>query len=117
MVDAPYFHVVFTVPSELNPLIYANKRLLYTLLYRASADTLSTLAKDKRYLNASIGFMSILHTWGEALNFHPHIHSVVLGGGLTKDLKFKTVKGNFLFPFEIVFIPSFYQPRLQYKGT
>lgn len=102
VIDAPYFHVVFTVPEELNPLIYANKKLLYSLLYKVSADTLIELAQDKKYLNASIGFMSILHTWGQKLNFHPHIHCVVLGGGLTKDLKFKTVKDNFLFPIYVV---------------
>lgn len=103
VIDAPYFHVVFTVPEELNPLIYANKKLLYSLLYKASADTLMELGKDKKYLNASIGFMSILHTWGQALNFHPHIHSIVLGGGLTRDLKFKTVNNDqFLFPVRVV---------------
>ena len=102
VIDAPYFHVVFTVPEELNPVIYANKRVLYTLLYQASADTLMELAQDKKYLNASIGFMSILHTWGQSLDFHPHIHSIVLGGGLTKDLKFKTVKDDFLFPVRVV---------------
>ena len=102
VIDAPYFHVVFTVPKELNPLIYANKRLLYSLLYKASADTLMELAQDEKYLNASIGFMSILHTWGQSLSFHPHIHSIVLGGGLTKDLKFKTVKIDFLFPVYVV---------------
>jgi hypothetical protein len=102
VIDAPYFHVVFTVPEELNPVIYANKKVLYTLLYKASADTLMELAQDKKYLNASIGFMSILHTWGQSLNFHPHIHSIVLGGGLTKDLKFKTAKDNFLFPIHVV---------------
>lgn len=102
VINAPYFHVVFTVPEELNPLIYANKEQLYALLYKASAETLTDLARDKKYLNASIGFMSILHTWGQTLNFHPHIHCVVLGGGLTKDLKFKTVKDNFLFPIYVV---------------
>ncbi len=102
VVDAPYFHVVFTVPEELNTLIYSNKKLLYDLLYRASADTLSELAQDKKYLNADIGFMSILHTWGQSLNFHPHIHSIVLGGGLTKALTFKTVKEDFLFPIRVV---------------
>lgn len=102
IIDAPYFHVVFTVPEELNPLIYANKKLLYSLLYKASADTLMQLAQDKKYLNADIGFMSILHTWGQALSFHPHIHSIVLGGGLSKDLKFKAAKKNFLFPVRVV---------------
>lgn len=102
VIDAPYFHIVFTVPEELNPLIYANKKILYTLLYKASADTLMTLARDEKHLGASIGFMSILHTWGQALNFHPHIHSIVLGGGLTNALKFKMVKGDFLFPVRVV---------------
>lgn len=102
IVDTPYFHVVFTVPEELNPIIYANKEVLYTLLYKASADTLMTLAKDEKHLNASIGFMSILHTWGQSLTFHPHIHSIVLGGGLTKDLTFKTTKDDFLFPVRVV---------------
>lgn len=102
MVDAPYFHVVFTVPEELNPLIYTNRKLLYSLLYKASADTLMELAQDKKYLNANIGFISILHTWGQNLSFHPHIHSIVLGGGLTKDLKFKTVTDHFLFPVRVV---------------
>lgn len=102
IIDVPYFHIVFTVPEELNPIIYANKKILYSLFYEASADTLKTLAKDKKYLNASIGFMSILHTWGQSLNFHPHIHSVVLGGGLTNDLKFRTVRDSFLFPVHVV---------------
>jgi hypothetical protein len=102
VIDAPYFHVIFTVPEELNSLIYANKKLLYSLLYKASADTLMELAQDKKHLNASVGFMSILHTWGQSLNFHPHIHSIVLGGGLTKDLKFKAAKGDFLFPIHVV---------------
>jgi len=102
VIDAPYFHVVFTVPEELNSLIYTNKKLLYSLLYKASADTLITLSRDEKYLNADIGFMSILHTWGQDLSFHPHIHSIVLGGGLTRDLKFKAAKDNFLFPVRVV---------------
>jgi len=102
VIDAPYFHVVFTVPEELNPLIYANKKLLYSLLYKASAETLLELGQDKKHLNADIGFMSMLHTWGQDLSFHPHIHSIVLGGGLTKDLKFKVSKDKFLFPVRVV---------------
>lgn len=102
VVDAPYFHVVFTVPQELHGLIYSNKRMLYDLLYKASADTLMTLAQDEKYLRARIGFMSLLHTWGQSLCFHPHIHSIVLGGGLTKDLKFKVSKDDFLFPVRVV---------------
>lgn len=102
VVNAPYFHVVFTVPSELNPLIYTNKKLLYNLLYKASAETLAELSKDPRHLGAEIGFMSILHTWGQDLSYHPHIHAIVLGGGLTKDLKFLVSKDDFLFPIRVV---------------
>lgn len=102
VVNAPYFHVVFTVPSELNPLIYTNKKLLYNLFYKASAETLTELSKDPRHLGAEIGFMSILHTWGQSLSYHPHLHCVVLGGGLTKDLKFLASKDDFLFPIRIV---------------
>lgn len=102
VVNAPYFHVVFTVPSELNPLIYTNKKLLYNLFYKASAETLTELSKDPHHLGAEIGFMSILHTWGQSLSYHPHLHCVVLGGGLTKDLKFLAFKDDFLFPIRIV---------------
>ena len=82
VLDAPYFHVVFTVPEELNPVIYSNQKLLYDALYHASSDTLRELASDSKYLGAEIGYICILHTWGSEMNFHPHIHAVVLGGGL-----------------------------------
>ncbi|HHX59201.1 MAG TPA: IS91 family transposase [Epulopiscium sp.] len=102
VVNAPYFHIVFTVPSELNPLFYTNKKLLYGLLYKASAETLTKLSKDPRHLGAEIGFMSILHTWGESLSYHPHLHCIVLGGGLTKELRFLASKDDFLFPIRVV---------------
>lgn len=100
--DETYFHVVFTVPEELNPIIYANQSLLYNLMYRASADTLLELGRDKKYLGAKIGFLSILHTWGQNLSYHPHIHCIVLGGGLTPDLKFVRSGKDFLFPVRVV---------------
>ena len=77
VLDAPYFHVVFTVPEELNPVIYSNQKLLYDALYHASSDTLRELASDSKYLGADIGYICILHTWGSEMNFHPHIHAVV----------------------------------------
>ena len=82
ILDAPYFHVVFTVPEELNPIIYSNQKFLYTALYHAASDTLSELAADSKYLGTDIGYICILHTWGSTMNFHPHIHAIVLGGGL-----------------------------------
>jgi hypothetical protein len=102
VVDAPYFHAVFTVPEELNPLIYSNKRYLYNLLYSTSSDTLMELARDKKHMGADIGFLSILHTWGSNLSFHPHIHAIVLGGGLDKSFRFVSKDKKFLFPIKVV---------------
>lgn len=102
VLNAPYFHVVFTVPSELRPLFFSNKNELYSLLYRISKETLMTLAKDPKYLGVDIGFMSILHTFGQNLSYHPHLHCVVLGGGFTKDLKFKKSDDKFLFPVRVI---------------
>ncbi|MBP1921004.1 IS91 family transposase [Youngiibacter multivorans] len=102
VIDAPYFHAVFTVPEELNPLIYSNKRSLYNLMYSASSETLTELARDEKHMGADIGFISILHTWGSNLSFHPHIHVIVLGGGLNKSLRFITREKNFLFPVKVV---------------
>lgn len=102
VVDAPYFHAVFTVPHELNNLMFSNKRALYNLLYQSTAETLKALAKDKRHLGAQIGFISILHTWGSNLSYHPHIHVILLGGGLSKEQKFISTKTGFLFPAQVV---------------
>ncbi len=79
--------MVFTVPEELNPIIYSNQELLYDALYHAASYTLNELAKDSKYLGTDIGYICILHTWGSAMNYHPHIHTIVLGGGLDKDSK------------------------------
>ena len=70
VLDAPYYHVVFTVPEELNPIIYSNQKLLYDALYHAASSTLNELAKDSKYLGADIGYICILHTWGSAMNYH-----------------------------------------------
>ena len=80
-----YYHVVFTFPEELNELCLYNKEKLYSILFKASAETLKELSKDNKYIGAEIGFTSILHTWGQNLTYHPHIHSVVTGGGLSED--------------------------------
>jgi hypothetical protein len=80
-----YFHVVFTLPALLSPLVLHNQRLLYDLLFRAASATLLTLAADPRRLGAQVGITAILHTWGQNLLFHPHLHCVVTGGGLSPD--------------------------------
>jgi hypothetical protein len=74
-----YFHVVFTIPSELNPLVLRNKKVMYNLLFRSVSETLLQLGNDR--LGARIGFIGILHTWGQNLMDHPHIHCIVTGGG------------------------------------
>ena len=90
VLDAPYFHVVFTVPEELNPVISSNQKLLYDALYHSVSGTLDELASDPKHLGARIGYMCILHTWGSEMNYHPHIHVIVLGGqmGVVKQNKF-----------------------------
>jgi len=80
-----YFHVVFTVPEQLNSLGIRNKKEFYAILFRAASQTLLELAGDKKHLGAQIGVTAILHTWGQNLMFHPHIHCVVTGGGLSLD--------------------------------
>jgi hypothetical protein len=80
-----YFHIVFTLPHELSALVLQNKRLLYDLLFRTSAETLLELARDPKHLGAEIGFLGVLHTWGQNLQHHPHIHYVVPAGGLALD--------------------------------
>ena len=76
-----YFHVVFTIPAELNPLVLSNQKVMYNLLFRSVSETLVALSNDPKHLGARIGFMGILHTWGQNLMVHPHIHCVVTGGG------------------------------------
>jgi len=85
LLAVPYVHVVFMLPHQLAPLAFHNKRLLYTLLFRASAATLLEVAADPKHLGAEIGFLSVLHTWGQNLLHHPHVHCVIPAGGLSPD--------------------------------
>jgi hypothetical protein len=85
LLDCPYFHVVFTLPAEIAALAYQNKAVVYNLLFSATAETLSTIAADPKHLGAEIGFFAVLHTWGQNLLHHPHLHCVVPGGGLSSD--------------------------------
>lgn len=98
VIDAPYFHVVFTVPSQLRPLIYSNQKLLYALLHHAASKTLLTLSQDEKHLGATPGIIQVLHTWSQTLEYHPHIHCIVSGGGLTRDLKLKKSSSRFFLP-------------------
>jgi hypothetical protein len=85
LLPVEYFHVVFTIPEQLNALALQNQQTVYKILFQASARTLETIAADPRHLGARIGFFSILHTWGQNLLHHPHIHCVVTGGGISLD--------------------------------
>lgn len=85
LLECPYFHVVFTLPEEIAAIAYQNKAVIYNLLFAATADTLRTIAADPKHLGAEIGFFAVLHTWGQNLIHHPHLHCVVPGGGLSAD--------------------------------
>jgi hypothetical protein len=97
-----YFHVVFTVPDSLNPLIYQNQETLYRIFFKAMSKTLLELGRDEKYLGAKIGCTSVLHTWGQNLLFHPHIHCIVPGGGLTKDKKWVCCRKKFFIPVKVL---------------
>jgi len=85
ILPAPYFHLVFTLPEPIAAIAYQNKDLVYGILFRATAETLSTIAADPEHLGAEIGFFAVLHSWGQNLLFHPHLHCVVPGGGISPD--------------------------------
>jgi len=85
LLPVPYFHVVFTLPKQVAALALGNKKVVYRILFRAAAQTLIEIARDPRHLGANIGFLAILHTWTQTLLFHPHLHCLVPGGGLTPD--------------------------------
>ncbi len=85
LLEVPYYHIVFTLPQALSPLALQNKRVLYGLLFRAASETLSTIARDPKHLGAKIGFTAVLHSWGQTLLHHPHLHCVVPAGGLSTD--------------------------------
>ena len=85
LLPVPYFHVVFTLPAVLRPIAYQNKAKVYGLLFATVAETLTTIAADPKHLGADIGVISVLHTWGQQLDHHPHIHCIVPGGGLSPE--------------------------------
>jgi len=108
-----YYHIVFTIPNILNNLALNNKQEIYSLLFKASSETLKELTADPKYLNANIGFISILHTWGQNLMDHPHVHCIVTGGGLSlKNKKWISSKNNFFLPVKV--ISSLFRGKFMY---
>jgi hypothetical protein len=85
LLPVPYFHVVFSLPAKIADIAYQNKAAIYDILFKASAETMTTIAADPKHLGARIGMLSVLHTWGSALNHHPHVHMIVPGGGISLD--------------------------------
>jgi Putative transposase/Transposase zinc-binding domain len=113
LVPSNYFHIVFTVPHQLSPLMLQNKRLLYNLLFRCASATLMEVAANPQWLGAEIGFLCILHTWGQTLTHHPHLHCVVPAGGFTsgRDAWVRPKSANFFAPKSVlseVFRGKFY---------
>src|SRR5690349_22730071 len=97
LLPVPYFHVVYTLPSELRDVAYQNKRVVFNLLMKAAAETTLTIAADPKRLGARIGVTAVLHTWGSALTHHPHVHMIVPGGGLSLDnARWVASRSNFL---------------------
>ncbi len=129
LLPVPYFHIVFTLPHELSALILQNKRLLYDLLFRASAASLLELARDPKHLGADIGFLGVLHTWGQNLEHHPHVHYIVPAGGLALDgsrwidssrrffLPVKALSRVFRGKFVAGLKQLFEQDKLQFHGS
>ncbi|MCP4328772.1 MAG: IS91 family transposase [Alphaproteobacteria bacterium] len=103
LLPVEYFHVVFTLPAEIARIAYWNKRAIYGLLFRASAETVTTIAADPKRLGARVGMTSVLHTWGSALTHHPHIHMIVPGGGLSPDgTRWVACKPGFFLPVRVL---------------
>ncbi len=102
ILDITYFHVVMTVPVELHPIFYHNLKKMYNLLFKASSETILELCEDKKYLGVKVGITSMLHTWGQTGQYHPHIHMIVTGGGLDELKNWKDCKNDYLLPVKVI---------------
>ncbi|MEE9590328.1 MAG: IS91 family transposase [Hyphomicrobiaceae bacterium] len=103
LLSVGYFHLVFTLPAPIADIAYQNKRVLYGLLFKASAETMLTIAADPKHLGAKIGITSVLHTWGSAMTHHPHVHMIVPGGGLSTDgSRWVSCRANFFLPVRVL---------------
>jgi hypothetical protein len=103
LLEVPYFHVVFTLPAEIGAIAYTNKAEIYNLLFKASSETMLTIAADPKHLGAKIGITAVLHTWGSAITHHPHVHMIVSGGGISPDgSRWIGCRPNYLVPVEVL---------------
>ena len=101
LLDCPYFHIITTVPADLNEIAMYNQKDFYKILDKATSESILELAKDPKWLGAKIGITSILHTWGQTMEFHPHIHNIVTGGGISNN-EWKTTKENYIFKVQVL---------------
>jgi len=103
LLPVPYFHVVFTLPARIAAIAYQNKTVIYDLLFKASSETLRTIAADPKRLGVRIGFMSVLHTWGSTMTHHPHVHMIVPGGGISLDgTRWIGCRPDYLLPVKVL---------------
>ena len=103
LLNTQYFHVVFTLPEQIAPIAYQNKKVVYGILFRATAEAMRTIAADPKHLGAEIGFFAVLHSWGSNLLHHPHLHCVVPGGGLSPDeTRWISCRPGFFLPVRVL---------------
>ena len=103
LLPVPYFHVVFTLPEELGPLALRNQEVVYALLFKAASQTLLELSRDPQHLGGQIGCTAVLHTWSQALMYHPHLHCIVPGGGLSEDgQRWIPSRADFFLPVQVL---------------
>lgn len=98
LLDVPYFHLVFTLPKELRPIVRQHQKTLYGVLMKAAAQALMKLSADPRYVGGQVGIMAVLHTWTATMQYHPHAHLLVPGGGVTPDREWVVARKNYLVP-------------------
>jgi len=128
LLPVEYFHVVFTLPQSLAPLALQNQQVLYRILFRAASETLLQIGADPKHLGARIGFLAVLHTWGQNLHHHPHLHCVIPGGGISADdSRWISCRRQFLFPVKVLsrlfratfaslLKQAFHQAKLRFHG-
>lgn len=103
LLPVPYFHVVFTLPTEIASIAFQNKKVVYTILFRTAAETLRTIAADPKHLGAGIGLIAVLHSWGQTLSYHPHLHCIVPGGGPSPGgTRWIACRPNFFLPVRVL---------------